>query len=305
MACEFSQNAPAPAISVVIACVNRRECIFECLEHLEASPERDSMEILVMDRHCDDTPAAIHARFPNVTVHAGLVGASIPELRWKGIQAARGELVAVIEDHCMIATGWASQVLQLRHLPWGVMGGPVENGSRDRVLDWALFVAEYGACMPPLPRGETEWVPGNNAVYRRELLPLDEPEWASLWEYFLQRELRKRNVRMYLNPAMLVHHRKSFGFFESLKQRFLYSRSFAGMSARAMNGFERTVRGLATVMLPGLLALRIAGAVTRKRRNLADSVRGLPIIGLFLVSWGLGEMTGYFFGAGDSLAKVE
>src|SRR5262245_14215904 len=156
-----------PRLSVVIASVSGRGSILECLEKLEALPEREQMEILVLDRRTDGTAETIAHRFPRVILIAGLTGKSIPELRWQGMRAAQGDMIAVIEDHCMVTPQWAAEILRHVNSDYGVVGGPVENGSRDRILDWAFFLAEYGACMPPLRAGQAESVPGNNAAYRR------------------------------------------------------------------------------------------------------------------------------------------
>ncbi|MBI3665124.1 MAG: glycosyltransferase [Acidobacteria bacterium] len=294
-----------PRLSVVIASVNGLGCILECLEKLEALPERGQMEILVMDRRTDDTARTIAERFPWVTLETGLTGKSIPELRWIGMRAARGEWVAVIEDHCLVTPNWASEILRFSNSPYGVVGGPVENGSRERILDWAFFLAEYGPAMPPLPQGETEMVPGNNAAYRRKVLPLEEPAWATLWESFLQKELRRRVIRIFLNPTMLVYHKKSFRLGEMLEQRFLYSRSFAAMRARRMTAAERLLYTSASLLLPGLLLWRIVRCVVSKSRNLRELLFALPAVLLFVLSWGVGEMAGYLAGAGGSLERVE
>ncbi len=294
-----------PRLSVVIASVNGPGCILECLEKLEALPERDQLEILVLDRRSDGTAQMIAERFPRVVLEAGLTGRSIPELRWRGMRAARGEMVAVIEDHCLVTPGWAAEILRHAGSDFGVVGGPVENGSRERILDWAFFLAEYGPCMPPLAAGETDAVPGNNAAYRRSLLPLDEPAWATLWESFLQNELRKRGLRSFLSPVMLVYHKKSFRLGEMLEQRFLYSRSFAAMRARAMTAGRRLLYAGLSILLPGLLLWRISRCLIAKRRNGREFLLGLPAIVLFVLSWAAGEMVGYLAGAGDSLARVE
>jgi GT2 family glycosyltransferase len=294
-----------PRLSVVIASVNGLSCIVECLEHLAALPERDQMEVLVLDRRTDDTAPTIARRFPWVTLHAGLTGQSIPALRWRGMRAAQGEWIAVIEDHCMVPPAWAAEILRFADSPNGIVGGPVENGARDRLLDWAFFLAEYGPCMPPLAAGETSGVPGNNAAYRRSILPLGEDIWETVWESFLQNELRKRGVRIYLSPAMLVYHKKSFGLGEMLGQRFLYSRSFAAMRGQGMTASRRLVYTGLSVVLPAVLFLRISSGLLHKRRNLREFLLGLPVIVLFVFAWALGEGVGYLAGPGDSLSRVE
>jgi hypothetical protein len=215
------------------------------------------------------------------------------------MRAAGGDWIAVIEDHCMAPPGWAAEILRLADSPYGVVGGPVENGSRERILDWAFFLAEYGFCMPPLREGETEGVPGNNAAYRREVLPLSEDRWAYVWESFLQKNLREKGVRIFLRPALQICHKKSFGLGEMLEQRFLYSRSFAAMRGRSL------VRAVLSLALPAVLLFRIVRCLVGKRRNLREFVLGLPVILLFVASWALGEMVGYLAGAGDSLERVE
>lgn len=302
---ETEETEVTPALSVVIASVNGLPSIVECLERLEAQPERDRIEILVLDRRTDGTAEAIARRFPRVVLRAGLTGKSIPELRWEGMRAARAEWIAVLEDHCMVAPNWAAEVFRSAGSDYGVVGGPVENGARERILDWAFFLAEYGACMPPLPGGATGGVPGNNAAYKRSLLPLEESVWAWRWESFLQQELRRRGLRIFLNPAMLVFHKKSFGLGEMLGQRFLYSRSFAAMRAESMGFGARWLYAALSLGLPAVLLWRITAGVAAKRRNFREFVLGLPAILLFVLSWAAGEIAGYVAGGGDSLARVE
>jgi hypothetical protein len=62
--------------------------------------------------------------------------------------------------------------------------------------------------------------------------------------------------------------------------------------------------GLAAIALPPLLLARIL------RTNLGKGVSPrlvattLPFIMVYVTAWTLGEMVGYWFGAGDSLALV-
>ncbi len=294
----------APRLSVVIASVTGLPSILECLEKLEALAEREQMEILVLDRRTDGTAQAIGKQFPRVSLTAGLTGKSIPELRWMGMRAAKGEMVAVLEDHCMVTPRWAAEILRFIDSPYGVVGGPVENGAQERVLDRVFFLAEYGALMPPLPEGETNSVAGNNAAYRRSVLPLDEPVWAERWESFLHAELRRRGVRMWLNPAMLVYHKKSFRLGEMLEQRYLYSRSFAAMRAASMSLPGRFVYAVLSVLLPPLLLLRTIRSAARVSK-FGHLVPAWPVMALFVTAWAAGEMAGYLAGPGDSLARVE
>jgi hypothetical protein len=44
--------------------------------------------------------------------------------------------------------------------------------------------------------------------------------------------------------------------------------------------------------------------VLAKGRHRALLLRSLPLIAIFVCSWGLGEVVGYWFGAGNSAGRV-
>ena len=57
-------------------------------------------------------------------------------------------------------------------------------------------------------------------------------------------------------------------------------------------------------LLPPLLLYRTVQRLTAKKVSPALMLRTLPLIGIFVMSWGLGEIVGYWFGGGDALSKV-
>jgi hypothetical protein len=57
-------------------------------------------------------------------------------------------------------------------------------------------------------------------------------------------------------------------------------------------------------MLPPLLLSRILRSLMAKRVPVTRIAATAPLIAVFVVSWGIGEVFGYWFGAGDSLARV-
>ena len=63
--------------------------------------------------------------------------------------------------------------------------------------------------------------------------------------------------------------------------------------------------GAAAFALPPLLFARTVSRILSKRRHTEKLWPSLPLIALFVLAWGFGEVIGYWFGAGDSLAKVK
>ena len=74
-----------------------------------------------------------------------------------------------------------------------VVGGAVENGKTDRIIDWSAFLCEYSSATLPIPSGEVKTIPGNNAAYKKAVLDLvDDGIKSNFWEYFLHEELAKK-----------------------------------------------------------------------------------------------------------------
>ena len=293
-----------PVVSVVIPSVNGLPAIAECLEALRRQDGDVAAEVLVVDRCGDATRAALRERFPDVRILEALPGTAIPALRALGITHSRGLLVAVLEDHCHVGPGWMAALDRARREGHQVIGGAVENGSVERVVDWAAFYCEYARFMPPLERGEVEEVTGNNVAYDRAVLAgLGSLE--DRWEFFIHALLKEKGVRFFCAPDLVVSHKKEFGFREFLSQRYHYSRSFAGMRLAKAPLWTRAAYALATPLLPPVLFTRIAGAVARRPGHGRRFLRCAPVLAAFLGSWAWGEAVGALAGPGDSLARVE
>jgi glycosyltransferase involved in cell wall biosynthesis len=292
-----------PLVSVVIASVNGLPAVGECLEALARQDGDIQAEILVVDRCGEETRSALRRRFPSVQVIAAEAGTSIPALRAVGMERARGKLIAVLDDDCIVDRGWLRAAARQGAL---VVGGAVENGSVEHVVDWAAFFCEYAQFMPPVPRGEVTAITGNNTVYDRATVERLGPQaHEEAWESFLHARLRAIGVALHSDPDMVVTHKKRSRYLYFLGQRYHYSRSFAGIRLRGFPWWKRVGYAFATPLLPPLLMARIMGAVARKRRHGARFVQAAPVLATFLVSWAWGEAVGALLGPGRSLERVE
>lgn len=297
--------AEAPLVSVIVPCVNGLPAIAECLEALRRQEGGVRAEVVVVDRCGEATRAALRERFPDVRVLAAEAGTPIPALRARGIAASRGARIAVIEDHCNVGPGWLTAIDRAHRDGHPVVGGAVENGSVDRVVDWAAFFCEYARFMPPVKGGVVEEVAGNNVAYdRATLLDLGSAATDFSWEYFLHARLKQRGIRFHCEPTLLVSHKKEFGFLYFLAQRYHYSRSFAAMRLAGAPFWKRAAYAAATPLLPPMLFGRIAREAA-SRRLWGRFLTATPALVAFLGSWALGEAAGALAGPGHSLARVE
>jgi Glycosyl transferase family 2 len=295
-----------PEISVVIASVNGLPYPLGCLEALSHQEGGITFEVIVADCTGPSTVAAIHDEHPTVRVLAHDEPRSVPWLRAAGIGAARGRLVAVTEDHCRPRSNWLSAMIAVHdRTGWAAIGGGVENGSPERLVDWAVYFCEYHSLMSPVPAGPSNALPGMNVVYDMDQLGelralFDE----GLWENFLHDRLVDRGHTLGLDPSIIVDHCKYFTVAMFCRERYHYSRAFAGSRVEGASLARRCAWAAATPLLPPLLMTRIARAVVSRRRHVWWLVKSLPLIALFSSVWAFGELVGYLRGPGDSLVRI-
>jgi glycosyltransferase involved in cell wall biosynthesis len=298
--------SPAPRFSIAIACVNGLPYIEECLASFERQAGGISFEVIVADR-CNSGCREVVRRHPRATlIEVDRPAATIPELRALAIRRARGEVVGITEDHCIAPEGWLAAMKRAHDEGHRIVGGPIENAATRRLVDWAVFFCEYSAFQPPLPAGPGP-VPGNNTTYERTLLTsMDDLLDRGVWEEDFNTRLAKYGHTAYVEPAAIMLHKKSFGVREFMAQRYHYARSYAGLRLRRARLWRRPIyAGFAASFLPPMLLARIIRNVWARRRQRRELALSLPLLALFVATWGWGEAIGYLFGAGESLAKVE
>lgn len=298
-------NLPAPALSVIIASVNGWHVLEPTLRSLDELPERDRMQVVVVDAVGGETRKRLEAHRPAVEVIGVDERSSIPRLRYLGVQKSRGEIVAILEDHGAVDRDWAGEILELHQGPWGAVGGPVENG-KTGLVNWAAYFCEYTPYMRPIVEGATTDLPGNNIAYKRPHLMRHAHVLADgKWESWINEKLRIDGVPLASTNRVVVRHIKPFRLGHFLTQRFHFARSYAGMRRMDQNVLKRLVYGLGSAILPALLFARVATTVWKKKRHLAQFAVCTPLLFLFFTVGAAGEMTGYLLGAGMSLEKVE
>ncbi|HEX4936746.1 MAG TPA: glycosyltransferase [Gemmatimonadaceae bacterium] len=292
-------------LSVVVPAVNAIDRILETLGALETQRPEVALEVLLVNRLGEPVSATVRERFPLTRILDVPAATPIPRMRALAFDAATAPAVAVIEDHVIVPPGWARSLLRAQGESTPVVGGPVDNGATSTTVDWAAFLCEYSACMPPLPAGATSWLPGNNVVYPRGLLERYRDVVASGgWENRLHDALRRDGIPLTMRPDLVVSHRMHYTAGLYLSQRFLYSRSFAADRCQGATLARRIGLAMASLLLPPVLLARIVSQVLAKGRYVGQLVKSLPLLVMFVVAWAAGEVTGTLAGAGDSLSKV-
>lgn len=309
---ESQQQPDDVVLSVVVAVVSDTtdrtyalSHLAGCLTALRQQVEPPPMEIIVP--YPADEPAfqRVAERFPDVRfipvteLQTHPAGESTrehhDELRAHGLAAARGEIVGLLEDHARPDRGWCWRVVkEHRRTDAVAVGGAIENGI-DRALNWAVYFCDFGKYQNPVPAGETTYASDANISYKRAALTEIESVWRDAFhETEVNWTLRSRGARLVLSPDVVVYqHRSNLRFFDALKERFVWGRSYAATRSRHLSTVKRGMYAALSPVLPGVLLTRMAANVLRKGRNRRVFFKVFPLTTLLTFCWSLGELSGY------------
>lgn len=295
------------SFSVVIASKVELHFLEQCLGSLEREVAEAGAETLVVAAGPAERAERIQTACPWVRVLHQPGPATVPQLRRLGVMAAQGDLVGIIEEHCVAEPGWIHEA-QAAHAKgdYGAVGGPVLDKGYDRRCDWAVYFCEYSGFLPPFPDAEYAHLNGANIAYRRALLV----EHADLlekgfWEATLHPVLLAKGVRFRAAPQMRVRRCGPFPFAYYLRQRYLFSRAFAGARRELLGSARRIAYLAAAPVVPLLLGVRMARRVAHDGRLKREFLRTLPWIAVALAVYAAGEWVGYAAGPGRALLEVE
>ena len=294
-----------PVVSVVIASIVGPPFIDDCLASVFAQKNAPAFEVIVVDCRGPDNVARLAQRFPEVRFIPLQQRETVPQLRRIGVEQAQGEIVAVIEEHCVAADNWLATLCAAFSLEYVAVGGPIEfRGGRLR--DWVTYFIEYNSYLPPWPEGKAYKLADANVGYRREVLISNlEQLSAGYWEATLHYKLLSEGAKFRSVPGLIVYHRGPFDYGYYLRQRYLFSRAFAGARRGTLSPAKRAVYLLAAPAIPIVLLARTGARVFAKKCHVGKFLLCLPLIIPAMVIYVIGEWMGYAFGPGRALMEVE
>jgi len=299
--------APAeePTVSVVVPSVSGTASVLECLAALGDQDDGAGAEVIVVDRAGEATRAAIRERFPSVRLLTAAPGTPLPDLRGRGLAAARGRMIAVLGEHLRPGRTWLRTVGESARAGAAAIAGPIDGGALRGPAEWAFFLAEYGPVLPPWPAGSAP-AAGTNCAYARAALErADALGGRSVWDADLARRLAEDGVSFAAAPGLLARSEKRLDLRRLLAQRHHCGRAFAAHRVQGFRAWRRLAYAAATALLPPVLVARTIRTVASKGRHRGQLARALPLLAAAAVAGALGEMKGALHGPGASAGLAE
>jgi len=302
------QSVSPPTLSIVIASGAGGEFLFRCLESVEASAKRLDAEVIVIDRCGEERRRQIAERHASVKVLAypGEERPSVPQLRAAGVDEARADIVAVIEEHCVAPPDWIETILAEFEAADAAIGGPILDDDFERLRDWVVYFSEYHNYLPPWEPGERYALNDAGIAYRRQrLVEHRECLGQSYWTIVLHPLLAQGGGLLRSVPKMGVRHTGPFDYGYYLRQRYLLSRVWGGTQRDRVSFATRMIHLAAAPIFPLFLLARIGRRVRSVPRFRRRFVAALPLLVPVVLAYTWGEWLGYLAGPGKALQEVE
>lgn len=289
------------ALSVVVASFRDHRVVDACLAALLPQCEAVDVELIVARAGDAADVARLVVAYPTIRVVALPRDADVPRLRGAGLAAASGKLAALTEDHCVADAHWVATMRRYLGHPSDVVGGTMDNASRTRAIDWGAFFAEYGffARRRPwtAPDGAAPLLTGANVAYARRVLdPVASWMVDGAWENVVHDRLRARGGTLVFEPAARVAQNLTYAFGPFMTDRYRHGRDYARARVAESPAVNRGVRAVLALLLPPLLAWRVARTAVDSLGRAAVFAWALPFTLAFLGAWAVGEAVGYVRG---------
>jgi GT2 family glycosyltransferase len=297
-----------PELSAVVVVGDLRERAGDCLRSLLSQGLGERLEVLLVDVASPGAPPVPCSEAPEVRVIDLPPATTFQAARVCAVRAARGAVVAFLEEHTVALPGFGEALLRAHDGPYAGVGPAVVNANPGVGKSDIAGLLAYGYFYPPCERAEVGFLPGHNSSFKRAALlalggDLDRLLRSDL---VLHARLLRLGHRLLLEPAAVLAHRNEVTLRSRARGVYLWYRNYAVLRAAEERWpvARRALYIAATPLLPFYFLAHFTGFVTRQRRTyLGLLLRHVPYVLASMLAGAAGQALGLLLGPGDAEAS--
>jgi GT2 family glycosyltransferase len=302
--------APRPGpdldLTTIVVVGSLRDRARRCLDVLvdQATP---ATEVLVVDIAPADTAPFPERQVPGVRVLRLPADTTFSRARAAGVRAARGRVVAFLEEHALPLDGWTAAVLAAHQEPYAGIGGQMDNANPGVGLSDITGLMSYGLFYAPLHPREAAMIVGHNSSYKRDALLALGADLDRLLacDLVLMMRLRALGHRLFLDPRIRVAHANEVALRSVCRGYFLHHRTYGPLRAREARWpwWRRLIYIAATPLIPVYFFVRFRRILRRHRPDLVGTLdRGAVRVYIAQLAGACGQAVGLAAGPGRAEA---
>jgi glycosyltransferase involved in cell wall biosynthesis len=283
----------ARRVSVIVAAYHSAATVESCLDGLDAQTMAD-LEVILVNSSAADGTGEIAARFPRVTYLESAERLLPHQARNRGVEVARGELLAFTDADCRPRPDWAERLLEATRSGHSVVCGAIEPAADLTWEERGVHMCKYHFRLAGLVAGPTDIAGTANSCVTREVWeavgPFDGERFSG--DGVLSWRAAAQGFRPWFEPRALVEHRDSepLGVRGLWRERLARGRDFAEVRVafRHWSRARAIAYLLALPALPVAMTLR-AGVDALRVRRMGTWLVTLPVQVIGHLGWCLGE----------------
>lgn len=299
-----------PTLSVIVTIVGGKIPVQRCLGRLVPQIEDRPIEVIVPYDSTASGIADLKRQFPQVRFwDMGVVKTDgkpgtqqaaheiFDRRTAAGLNAARGDILALLQDYGAPDPDWCEQILAAHRQPYAVVGGAVEHEGKGS-LNWAVYFLDFGRFQLPLREGPSEYLTDVNVSYKRAALESVRELWAERYkEVTINWALGRKGLVLWQRPQIVVRQdRGNLSFYPLINERYSWGRLFGCIRTREISPLMRLFYVLFSPGIPLVLLARTARKVFTGKRCRGRFLLALPYFCAVTFFWCLGEFVGYLTG---------
>lgn len=283
----------AVTLSVGVVAICGAEPLRRCLAAVGRQQDARPLEVLV----------AADPRLPGIAeAVAGAAGARLcrgtacspPELAAVVAGEARGDIVALTEDHCEPGPRWIATLAAALREGRAAAGGPIRIAPGVSSVGWALSYSDLFRYEGSLASGPVDALSVCNVAYRRADLEAIAPVWrGGFVEAAVHQALRHRGGVLWLEAEAEVRTRRETGLRAGIEERAAFGRLFGALRAATMSPPRVLLHAVLGPAVPLLLLARMARKAASSPALARSFLAALPPVTLFTLAWAWGEWIGH------------
>jgi hypothetical protein len=302
-AMDSSASGQVP-LTIAIATNDGWHAVRQAYRAIRGQAEDAGAEVILVDGSGGGAP--LPTEIGPTTRWLEMPGSDIAEMRARAYREARGELIAMTEDHVEGAPDWVSVILGAHdeYPEAAAIGGAVRNGTPGHLVDWASFYAGHAPFLEPLADGPAEYLSGINVSYKRDALlaALNALGGDRAIETLINDQIKAAGGALRADSRMIVSHFQSRGVANTFRLHFYAGQHFEGTRRESHSDAPaRIVRALA---LPLPRAAKRLATALRRGQPVGRVAAATPAMLMVAYSQALGEIVGAVKGPGRAATKL-
>jgi hypothetical protein len=292
---------PEPRLSIIIGTDNFAR-VATLVESAERQTIANDIELVVVASDTGDIEANVpRASFHSVQIIPTKPIVALAAARATGVRASKAPAVFIAETHAYPDPDFCEIALRALSDEWAAVVPGFRNSNPVNSLSWAGFLSDYGPWLESRERGQTDYIPSHDVVFRKDVLLEfgDRLDNALTFGDELYLGLRARNHKALFEPAARIQHVNIIKLDSFVYERHIAGRLIGSYRSRRWSYPKRVAYAAASPLIFLVILRRMWPGVREARRRKiipAGTIRAV-LLGLLVKS--AGEFRGYLAGAQD------